>query len=147
MGLHLWFIHTPSTIIWLPLSMPTTLLSTTTPPFTPTMLPLLSMLPLMSARTKVDNLSPVPMELLPDLLSMLWPMPPLWSPPLLLHLLPKLIPLLGIMDTTDIPMDIIMDMPDTTDIMDILTTDTVELDAETTSELWFPVLANKMCSN
>merc|ERR1711988_518298 len=129
------------------------------------MLPLLSMLPLMSARTKVDNLSPVPMELLPDLLSMLWPMPPLWSPPLLLHLLPKLpkmlsvwrnatlklmpslIPLLGIMDTMDIPMDIIMDMPDTTDIMDILTTDTVELDAETTSELWFPALANKMCSN
>merc|ERR1711862_1012524 len=56
-------------------------------------------------------------------------------------------PQLGIMDTMDIPMDIIMDMPDTTDIMDILTTDTVELDAETTSELWFPALANKMCSN
>merc|ERR1711988_873729 len=32
----------------------------------------LSMLPLMSARTKVDTLSPVPMELLPDLLTMLW---------------------------------------------------------------------------
>merc|ERR1711862_280125 len=52
--LDLCFIHIPFTIIWLPLSMPITLLSTTTPLFTPTMLPLLSMLPLMSARTKVE---------------------------------------------------------------------------------------------
>merc|ERR1712062_873174 len=56
----------------------------------------LSMLPLMCARTKVDNLQTVPMELLPDLLSMLWPMPPLWSPPLLLHLLPKLPKMLSV---------------------------------------------------
>merc|ERR1711953_1131642 len=59
------------------------------PPFTPTMLPLLSMLPLMSARTKVDNLSPVPMELHPDLLSMLWPMPQPLLLPLLLPLKKK----------------------------------------------------------
>ena len=57
---------------------------------------------------------------------------------------PRLIPQLGIMDTMDILM--VMDMPDTTDLMDILTTDTVELDAETPTELWFPALANKMCS-
>merc|ERR1712004_872260 len=69
------------------LSTPTTLL-----PSTPTTLPpLLSTLPLMSARTRVDNLSPVPMELPPDPPSMLMSAHlPVLSP--LLHLLPKLLP-------------------------------------------------------
>ena len=40
----------------------------------------------------------------------------------------------------------VIDMPDTTNLLDILTKDTVELDAETPTELWFPALANKMYS-
>ena len=57
----------------------------------------------------------------------------------------RLILLLGIMDTTDMDtMAILMDMLDTMGTMDIPTM--LDMDAETMLVLWFPVLANKMCS-